>query len=396
VALLLFMIPLPTVLQTTVGLGLRSISTQLGVGMLRILNVSVFVEGNLIDLGVTQLQVVDACSGLRYILPLLALGVIFAHYFQKTRWKQFMLVVATLPIAVFANSLRIAVTGYLAQNLGPMRALGFFHGFSGWLIFVFAIGCLIIFHLVLNAVFKKPRPTASRSSGHQRWDPQPVRFPFSAVGLSGLALLLVGAICHATTNLPPTPLAEGFAQFPMSIQNWQGRIETMDPDIVRQSGAEDALNATYAGDGGEIVSLYIGYRASPFTESENFFHSPDVCMPSQGWQTLTSSEHRIDNVPKFERMQVRKMVIEKMGLKQLVYYWFQTKDHISASVHVNRYQLTRHALSRDNTYDLFLRPISPIRPGESVDTAEKRLDQFVRAMMGELLVFLARQADLEH
>ena len=91
----------------------------------------------------------------------------------------------------------------------------------------------------------------------------------------------------------------------------------------------------------------------------------------------------------FSTIVVRKMVIEKMGSRQLVFYWFQTKSHVSSDVNINRLHLTLHALKSDNTHDLFIRPITLIGPNENVTVAEKRLDQFVRDMMETLLKFLS-------
>jgi hypothetical protein len=82
------------------------------------------------------------------------------------------------------------------------------------------------------------------------------------------------------------------------------------------------------------------------------------------------------------------MVIEKMGLRQLVYYWFQTKHHVSSDVNINRYHLTLHALGRSNTYDLFIRPITPLKPSDSLEDAQARLDQFTREMLGVLFEYL--------
>jgi hypothetical protein len=82
------------------------------------------------------------------------------------------------------------------------------------------------------------------------------------------------------------------------------------------------------------------------------------------------------------------MMIEKMGYRSLVYFWFQTKNRASHNVNINRYHLSLHAIARDNTYDLFIRPITPIRSAEGVEDAEKRMDQFVRDMMPALLQFL--------
>jgi hypothetical protein len=108
-----------------------------------------------------------------------------------------------------------------------------------------------------------------------------------------------------------------------------------------------------------------------------------------GWKTLTSADHKITGVPKFNQIVVRKMLIEKMGQRQLVYYWFQTKSRVSPNVNINRLHLTLHALYRDNTHDLFIRPIAPLGTHETAAGAEKRLDQFVREVMGVLLKFVS-------
>jgi EpsI family protein len=203
------------------------------------------------------------------------------------------------------------------------------------------------------------------------------------------SLLLAGWLNISTGALRPMQLQEGFARFPLRLQQWTGHTETLDDRIVRLSGAEKAFNAAYFSPSGEIVSLYMGYRGSPFTESENFFHSPNVCLPSLGWKTLQIEHHTIDNVPVHGQLTIRKMLIEKMGVRQLVYYWFQTNRRVSADVHLNRLHLTLHALRRNNTYDLFLRPMTPLAPAESIAVAEGRLDAFTRVLVSTLTSFLA-------
>jgi len=390
-SLLLFMIPLPTFLQTNIGVPLKFLSTKLGEIMLRAVGVSVYVEGNIIDLGVTQLQVVDACSGLRYILPLMGLGVIFVYFFEKTRWKQILLVLITIPISILANGLRIGITGHLAQHYGLDAAEGFFHGFSGWLIFVFAIVLLIsVYTLLRLSVRNKPADRFIRPFFDSNLTINAPESNKITVAMTCIALLVGGVLNFTTAALPPVSIKNGFSTFPLTLKDWQGRVETMDARIIKLSGAEEAFNATYLSQNGEIISLYMGYRSSPFTESENFFHSPNVCLPSMGWKTLEIETRIITEVPGFGEIKVRKMLIEKMGLRQLVYYWFQTKKHVSADVNINRFHLTWHALFRENTHDLFIRPISPLQPTESVTDAEKRLDSFVRILMADLLDFLQK------
>jgi exosortase D (VPLPA-CTERM-specific) len=388
--LLIFMIPLPTVFQTKIGVPLQAVSTGVGEFILRLLGVSVFVEGNIIDLGIIQLQVVEACSGLRYILPLLALGVVFVYIFEHIRWKQIVLVLSTIPTAILSNALRIAITGYLAQNYSLRLAEGFFHGFSGWLIFIFALFMLFTFYLILRSLF--PNSPGQNAYPLRLEGQLPVSKPIHyiiAVFIASGFLLVVGTLSYATAALPKVRIQNGFTQFPLKINGLQGRVETIDTKIIQLSGAEDAFNGIYRSQTGDVVSLYIGYRGSPFVESENFFHSPSVCLPSLGWVTLAISNHEISGVPKFSKIVVRKMLIEKMGYRQLVYYWFQTKNRVSSNVNINRLHLMYHALRKDITHDLFIRPMTPLKPTETAKDAGDRLDQFVRDMTGSLLDFLA-------
>ena len=395
IGLLIFMVPLPTIVETGIGVPLRLLSTQIGVLLLRLVGVSVYVEGNIIDLGVTQLQVVDACSGLRYLLPLLALGIIFVYFREKNRWKQVVLVFSTLPIAVFLNGMRIAVTGFLAQHYDLAIADHFFHGFSGWLFFVFAILLIVLLHIGLewfaSSESENSQERAVTAQTSKMETAGFMRIPIAMI-LSVCVLFLAGGIWNARiATLPPVGIQGGFDSFPSALDGWSGRSETVDVRIIEQSGAQEAFNAAYFNASGEIVSLYMGYRSSPFTESENFFHSPNVCMPSLGWKTLAVSKHTIKNIPGFGRLSVSKMIIEKAGVRQLVYYWFQTKNRMAANVHQNRFHLSLHALARDNTFDLFVRPITPLGSGEKVSNAEKRLDGFVRDLMEALMPFLDNQ-----
>jgi len=394
VLFLFFMVPLPTLVQNAIGVPLKLISTKLGAVVLHLFGVSVFVQGNVIDLGVTQLQVVDACGGLRFILPLLALGAIFAHFFEKTRWKQVVLVLVTIPISVVTNGVRIGATGILAQKYGSQVAEGFFHGFSGWIVFMFAFSLLFGIFFLLRISF--PRATQQSHSDDQtelanKGVPSEQiahRQGWLPVVICSASMLMLAALSFSTTALPRLSIQGELASFPIVIDDWTGQKEAMDPEIIALSGAEEALSVRYSKNHGSSVSLYIGYRGSPFGESANFFHSPSICLPSSGWKVITSGKHKISEIPGFGSIVASKMVIEQMESRQVVYYWFQTKSRTSYDVNINRFHLAVHAIKRDNTYDLFIRPITPIYPGESVQDAEKRMDQFVRDMTPALLKFL--------
>lgn len=388
-AMLFFMIPLPTSVQTWTGVPLKLISTKLGALVLQAAGVPSVVEGNIIDLGVTQLQVVDACSGLRYILPLFALGFIYAHFFEKTRWKQALLVLSAIPISIITNGARIGITGILAQAYGPGAADGFFHAFSGWLIFLVAFVMLFIFHYILKLIPWNNDFDFLKGSGVLR-NASSLKSNAVPVLVSAALLVVVGLLSVSTANIPGLALKNGFGEFPLSFGKWKGQTENINAEMVRLSGAEEALNAVYTGEDKSFISLYIGFRGSPYLESENFFHSPDVCLPSSGWKVLQADNHIIGGVPGFDNLPVRKLLIERRGKKQLVYFWFQTKDRASNNVNINRFHLSLHALKRDQTSDLFIRPITPLLAGDSPEDAEKRMDAFARAMMRELLEYLDR------
>ena len=120
--MMLAMFPLPHFINTKISLGLKLISSQIGVWMLHLYGMSAYREGNVIDLGFTQLQVVDACSGLRYLFPLMVLSLILAYWFKARFWKKAVLFLSSIPVAIFVNSFRIALTGVLYSFWGPAVA----------------------------------------------------------------------------------------------------------------------------------------------------------------------------------------------------------------------------------------------------------------------------------
>ena len=390
---LFFMVPLPAILDRTFGVFLKSISSQLGGTLIRLCGLPVHVSGNVIDLGVTQLQVVDACSGLRFVFPLLAIGVLYAYFFERVMWKRVFCVLATIPIAIFTNVLRIGITGVLVNFYGSQMAEGFFHGFSGWAIFMVAFIFLFLIGRFLRLFPPKNQVPAEKEKLKVEKDVEPEKsynINAKAFIISIVILLAVGGLTWNTKAMPPVRINGGLNGFPLEFSDWTGRREFVDTEIIDASGAEDAFSATYRNGDHGLVNLYMGYRSSAFLENENFFHSPTVCLPSSGWKTIEMSKHNIENIPHFGNLSVTSMVIEKFNERQLVYFWFQTKDKATPDKNINRLHLAMHAIQRDNTHDLFMRPLTPIKRGETVEQAQERLDAFVREMMGVLLDFLAK------
>jgi exosortase D (VPLPA-CTERM-specific) len=388
---LVFMVPVPSIIERYIGLHLKAIASVAGGAIIRFFNIPVNVYGNVIDLGITQLQVVDACSGMRYVFALLALGVIYAYFFEKVTWKRVVTVLSTIPISILINALRIGIAGILTDKYGVKMAEGFFHGFSGWALFLVAFAFLFLMGKVLS-LFPPQNAFKAPLNVDEHALPTPMETVYGNMNKAFLVsvalLLVVGLLSLSTTVLPAVKIRGGLVAFPLEFSGWRGQFQLVDPEIVVESGAEESFSGFYAKGDRDSVSLYLGYRSTAFLANKNFFHSPTACLPSSGWNVLDESTHVITNVPFWGDVTVAKMVVENLGNKELVYFWFQTKDKTTPDKNINRLHLTFHSIRRDNTHDLFIRPIASVQIGESIEEAEKRMDQFVREMMQVLMSFL--------
>lgn len=149
-ALLLLMIPIPAIIFNQIAFPLQLLASRFGAETLMALNVPVFREGNIIVLPHTVLEVAEACSGIRSLISLLTLGIVYGHFADSRMGIRITLAVATVPIAIVANGLRVAGTGFAAHVFSPAAAQGFFHTFSGWLVFVVSFAMLILLQLVVS------------------------------------------------------------------------------------------------------------------------------------------------------------------------------------------------------------------------------------------------------
>jgi exosortase len=155
VCFLIFMIPIPSILLGKITFPMQLFASKVATSSLQALSIPVLREGNVIHLSHTSLEVAEACSGIRSLISLLALGVIFAYFSQRAFWKRAALVIACFPIAILVNALRVSATGVLAQYYGIAAAQGFFHGFSGYILFAAAFALMFATGLVLSKIGRR-------------------------------------------------------------------------------------------------------------------------------------------------------------------------------------------------------------------------------------------------
>lgn len=152
--LLLFMIPIPAVIYNQITFPLQLFASTVAERSLEILNIPVLRDGNILELASQKLSVAEACSGIRSLLSLSFLSLVYAYFFDSKVWMRWVLLIATVPIAIIANSARVTLTGVFSE-IDPELAEGFFHEVEGWVIFVVAIVMLVMVHLLLNAVYRR-------------------------------------------------------------------------------------------------------------------------------------------------------------------------------------------------------------------------------------------------
>ncbi len=138
-AFLVFMIPLPSVILQEITFPMQLLASRCAAQSLELMGIPVLREGNIIQLSNISLDVAEACSGVRSTISLLTAGVLFAYFTQKILWQRLLLVMASVPIAILVNVFRVSITGVLANFYGARAAEGFFHEFSGCILFLIAL-----------------------------------------------------------------------------------------------------------------------------------------------------------------------------------------------------------------------------------------------------------------
>ncbi len=155
---LLLAVPIPALIFNTVSIPLQGLASEASAGLLNFCDVPVLREGNVLQLASTSLGVAEACSGLRSLVSLIALAVILGYLRWSGLGQRFLLIAMSVPVALLLNVVRITITGFIAENWSVKYAMGFFHEFSGWVVFVVAFGILYGISALVQRFWPSPPP----------------------------------------------------------------------------------------------------------------------------------------------------------------------------------------------------------------------------------------------
>ncbi len=384
---LLAAVPLPVFLQYELSSKLQLWSSTLGVGFLHVIGVTAYREGNVIDLGPTQLQVVEACSGLRYLFPLTALTLLVAYLYRESLWKRAVLVLSSVPISILLNGFRIGIIGILVSIYGSAAAEGFTHFFEGWIFFVASLA-LLCGEMWILARIGSARPRRSFAaliglpSGESvmRSDvAQPAAtITFAPMIVAG-GLLAVAAVAAPTLDpeeFPSPPSRQQLVDFPLRLGGWTGVASPLERHYLDALALDDYVMADYTAADHRPVNVYVAYYLSP--KKGRSSHSPKQCIPGGGWEIMSFEPTRMDHVAGImPGQEINRVVVQKDGHKQIVYYWFKQRDRWVTSEYLVKFFLFWDSLTRHRADGALVRLASSVHPGENEAIADERLQAMV-------------------
>ncbi len=383
--LLFFTIPLPPFLYNAVSVKLQLISSELGVATIRLFGISVFLEGNVIDLGSYKLQVVEACNGLRYLFPLMSIAFIMAYFFQVALWKRVLVFLASIPLTIIMNSIRIGVIGVMVEYWGTDMAEGFLHDFEGWLFFMV---CMVMLIGIMWLVYKIGSEQRSFQQVFGIDYPQPppksALVKFRTVPATFYGLLLVLGMASVIT-----PVLEGrqdavvnrksLDEFPVDMGSWHGRRERIKDIYLAELDLTDYVIADYVDAHRRTVNFYVAYYASQ--RAGESAHSPQSCLPGGGWKINKITQQKLDNVlPGGVPLNVNRVQIQMGESRILVYYWFQQRGRVITNEYMVKWYLLLDGLRRNRTDGALVRLTTVIGPDEEWGDGDGRLVDFMRDM----------------
>lgn len=405
IGLLFLAYPLPDNLYIELSTRLQWLSSQLGAIILDALRVPVYVDGNIIDLGVMRLQVAEACSGLRYLFPLITFGLICAFIYRAPFWAKALVVAATIPIAILLNGARIAATG-LFVHFGTLHlAEGFMHLFEGWVIFLIALAALFALMYVLSRLTGNARvfldildfdrvagvpegqraaPNAVTSSAPPAQDALP-RSQVAAIA----TVMTIAALVLVPISLRPQVIPErpGLITYPLQVDQWRGAPSVVEPHIVDLLGADDYLLVDFDAGDEPAVNLWAAYYNSLLGGS--YIHSPTTCLPGAGWEYVELGQFSTQLVNfRGKVLQVNRGIVVKGEQRVLMYFWVELRGRSVQSLQKVKFFNLWDSFAIGRSDGALVRVLTALQAGEDAVDGDRRLHAFLERAYPALEVHL--------
>jgi EpsI family protein len=284
---------------------------------------------------------------------------------------------------VISNAFRIAVAGYLTVHVSPQTAEGFFHGFSGWLIFMFSFAGMALLSLLLrNSSPRKNRAVRGQAKEVSRaangFEIGKVRLSYLWTA-SVLCVLFWGANA-ALASAQITPSRKPFAEFPSQIGFWKGEKVFLSEEILGSLWADDYVNIRlWNKKTGNQLILFVPYYE--YQGTMHTAHAPASCLVGGGFSPLSKKKITRHFPGSSGEVQIGQMVLEKSRQVLLSNYWFHQRGRIIESEYANKWYLFWDSMTRRRTDGALVRVEMLLREGQKVEEAQAEVDEFTRELM---------------
>jgi exosortase D (VPLPA-CTERM-specific) len=395
-AFLFLMIPLPKLILQEVTFPLQLLASQLATDLLRAAGVVVNLQGNVINLPNEPLNVAEACSGLRSLLSLFTLAIIYGYLMERRIWVRIALVCAAVPIAVSANVFRIFVTGLIVQYGNPEKAEGFYHEFQGLLVFVVSLILLFAVHRLITLIWGNspagnkslPGRTSMRAqSGTQ--SPRPTSNWSPRFVAATLLMVLTASYLWAHSQDEVLPSRQPLSSLPIRMNNRIAVGGTLDQATLDILGNPEYILRDYADPSGREpwINLFIAYYATQ--KAGETPHTPAHCLPGAGW-IPTQRQLIALKPPDASPFPANRYVIVNGADRELVIYWFQAQGREVASEYRLKYYLVANSIRLHRSDGALIRLMTPMYEGESADAAQVRIMQLGDPLLSQLSNYIPR------
>ena len=365
------MIPLPAIILQRVTFPLQLFASKVATWCIEAVGMTASRTGNLIELPHITLEVAAACSGIRSLVSLITLAIIYGYLMEDRNWVRVTLACAAVPIAIAANVFRIFATGFLAEHWDPDKAMGFFHEFQGWLVFVVSLMLLFGLHRVINLVWKPspkvepPKPVTDVVHIDAPKPTSPARFAVVA-----LLMLGVGAGLYAwgdEVQLRRQPLSA----VPMQFDGWNGTDIPLDDESLKVLGRGEFLQRDYATDNAQEseVELFAAYY--PTQKFGDSIHAPLHCLVGAGFTPIRREVVQLDGA--HGAFAVNRWVAVKGLDRDLILYWYQAHSRVVTSEYWEKYYLISDSIHLHRSDGALIRLSTAMNKGETADAAQARL-----------------------
>ena len=383
---LLTMFPPPTYIYSRITLQMQLLSSRIAEALLYFFGVPVYREGNIIDIGSTKIQVVAACSGLRYLIPMLLVGFLMGYIMRTPRLgRKVLLCLLTIPLAVLMNGVRLALTAFLARNYGSWIIEGTYHEILGWFIFIVSIVFMFFMMHIMESKQIKTETGENKTVFDIKlsYSLKDILFTHSTLKCSSaIFLIAVSAIfLEYTQNVNHVlPQVKSMKFFPTTISGWEGVRSEIHPHILDELDVTDYVLADYVDDNGGQINFYVAYYASQAKGKS--IHSPESCMRGAGWRFIETGVKKIVG-----GIKVNRSILANQNRQLVSYFWFPCRGrNLTNGIELKLYNFW-DSLTIGRTDGALVRVITDSVDGRT-EEADKRVLRFLKDVIPVLSTYL--------